>query len=226
MSKRQPWKVLLTLAAALTLFATGYAYSQGTIAFVGDGIIHSKDGGFMFPDGTVQASAAAGGVESLEAIRRLSVNQGRYDNRIPEFTHSAAYVEICFVGGSILVDENDADDPTAGGSCEVGDVGWIIERSERTAMDWTAAKAECLKIGMRLPEVFEYQLTCDNAAMIGIIDMGNNYEWSSNQAIVDFDGHIGPVVVTLGNGTCYAANMGRVASTSVIRDSLNYRCAL
>ncbi len=218
---------VLALACVLSTSSSAQA-AEPSVAFSADGIVQSNSGGFMFPDGTLQETAAGAATtqDLLDAIRHQSVNQGIYDNRISDFTHDRAFVEICFKAGTMKVDEDDADTSTTGGNCDPGDVGWVIERTERTTATWTDAKATCLEMGMRLPEPFEYQLTCDNAAMIGIIDMTDNYEWASNSSIANYLNQNRSFAATLGGGSCNYGSTGAVAGIDGTRTSKAYRCGL
>lgn len=113
----------------------------------------------------------------------LSANTGQYANRIERVRPAVAYTEICFVDGEVDYDEHNANERTNGGDCAPGDLGWIIEQNERSAECWDAAKAECLKAEMRLPEPFEFKFACDSASTFGLADMTGNFEWASNTAL-------------------------------------------
>ncbi|MFW6012435.1 MAG: hypothetical protein ACOC92_01855 [bacterium] len=236
MTSRAPTRALVLTAVflllAASLFAGGTSRQQQTtaVAFSADGAVESTTGGFLFPDGSLQQSAASGGEGALAASRRLSVNDGLYDNRIPDFSHSRAYIEICFVGGAMEIDENDAGTSTAGGDCAPGDRGWVIERVERPSLHWSAAKAECLKHGMRLPELFEQQVTCREAELIGIVDMTDNWEWVSNTArpLILFEpltqGNIVPALG--GGGDCEHESALWTSHEESTGNVQNFRCAL
>jgi len=62
-------------------------------------------------------------------------------------------------------------------------VGFCIEKNERPAQSWTNAIRTCLSVGKRLPEPFEWQVACDNAATLGLSNMTTGFEWASNFAI-------------------------------------------
>jgi len=55
--------------------------------------------------------------------------------------------------------------------------GFIIEREERPALNWSQAVEQCLLDGLRLPEVYEFLIACHNLGLPGIQD---NYEWVGN----------------------------------------------
>jgi hypothetical protein len=236
LSTHEKYRIVLVPLALVSVFAAGYIGNQASSAaaapsraFTAAGIIHSTDGGFQFPDGTIQVSAATNAAASQEliaAVRRLSVNQGLYDNRVPDLTHNRSSVEICFKAGALDFDENDAGIGTAGGDCEPGDVGWIIERDERPESVWTDAKAACLMVGMRLPEVFEYQLTCHNAVVLGIIDMQDDYEWVSNTAQIDTVDLTEVTSAVLGLDGCNQGGGGALARPDGFQNNFNFRCAL
>lgn len=182
--------------------------------------------GFRFPDGTLQLSAAEIGNGS-------TVHQGIYGNTIADFTPPQAYTEICFKNGGVSSDIHNADEPTAGGSCVPGDIGWIYERFERDAgvdTTWTNARIACLNDGMRLPEPFEWIATCEMAASLAIVDMSDDWEWGSNSVTMirrsydsgpDFASLIVPI---LGNGSCTFATEGNLARNDGDSSTFKYRC--
>ena len=225
--------LVLCLAVALAAcFAPAVSTQQtASVALSADGVVQSKAGGFQFPDGTVQQTVASGGTEAAQAARRLSLNTGLYDNRIPTFTHHLAFVEVCFKDGTMLIDQNEASTSTAGGNCEPGDRGWIIEREERSSRFWSAAKANCLMVGMRLPELFEQQVTCLEAATTGIVDMTDDWEWMSNtvqpETLSVGDSFIGMMAAALGGGGDCERSMGLwIGNQASGGNQLPFRCAL
>lgn len=185
-SLRKTFSFFVTLLLpTLLLFwgARDRALAQDSTSISSDGVIEARSGGLRFPDGTLQSTAAAGAEETtdaLESARGLSASQGLYDNRIPDFAHSLAFVEICFRDGALLVDQNAAGDDTTGGDCSPGDVGWILEQDNRAETDWTSAKATCLQHGMRLPEIWEIHFSCRHQDAIGLLTSVDRNEWTSN----------------------------------------------
>ncbi len=169
-----------------------------------------------FPDGSVQTSAALGGGS-------FSANNGIYENRIVDFTPPNAFTEICIKNGGVQYDVHSVSESTAGGQCVPGDLGWVIERDERPALSWTLARMECLKVGMRLPEAFEYQFSCLDAVVFGLSDMTDDPEWASNTARDAYNGRHGVGVNVLGGGSCGIASWGWVGSTNG-STSNSYRC--
>lgn len=173
--------------------------------------------GFRFPDATVQTTAAAGA--------STTANVGLYANTIVDFAPPNAYTEICIKGGAIAFDIHDASEPTSGGNCLPGDVGWIIERFERSAgaaVKWYVARLECLKSGMRLPEAFERTVACADAVLFAISDMEDDWEWSTNTVVPE------PAVagaLLAGNGGCDLGGLGSALSSAGPVDSFQYRCA-
>lgn len=225
-SCRSHWAAA-TIGLMLVAAAPVVAASPGAeVGMVVDGVVKSEAGGFQFPDGSVQESAATESGEVLDAVQPLSVTGALYDNRVPDFTHAAAFIEVCFKGGEQLVDENDAGSSTAGGNCLPGDVGFIMEREERPAAAWYRAKSNCLKRGMRLPETFEYKLVCWQASSIGIVDMENDWEWASNQSLVTphGSGGGGSIVPLLGGGSCRIGHIGWIARADDVHAAYAYRC--
>ena len=167
---------------------------------------------------------AAGGVR--DSVYSMTANDGMYDNRIADMTPPLAYTEVCFKGGSTQYDYHAVSESTAGGNCLPGDVGFIIERDQRTGAMWVAARQNCLNFGMRLPEPFEWQLSCNNRATWNIWSMTNgNYEWASNSAqVIPVDLLRAVVVINFGN-TCGRAGTGTIAfSTGDNQGIKTYRC--
>lgn len=190
-----------------------------------DGPIETRAGGFAFPDGTVQTTAAS--TAPGDRIGQ-SANQGLYDNRIVEMAPPLAYVEICFKDGDFDFDiHTNGGDGTSGGACAPGDIGWLIERDERVADTWSEARAECLMDGMRLPEPFEYQFSCVREALLALVNMTVNVEWTGNTALVGHDNN-GPALVApaMGADGCDQGSFGRIAQTPPSGSAVGaYRCA-
>jgi hypothetical protein len=133
----------------------------------------TSDTGIRFPDGSVQVTANGG----------VSANAALYSNTIADFSPPNAYTEVCIKSGQTMFDIHQSGEPTAGGNCEPGDIGWVIERFERnsgTATSWAEARLDCLADRMRLPEVFGWQVTCENATDFAVSDMEDDGEWTSN----------------------------------------------
>ena len=193
---------------------------QGDTAVTGDVSVTgevSSNTGYRFPDDTVQASAA----ETTGA----SANLGLYNNRIADISPPLAYTEICIKDEQVMSDIHGTGEPTAGGSCLPGDLGWIIERFERgSAATWTTARMECLKNGMRLPEPFEWQFACINSGEFAISDTTDNHEWASNStnALATSVGWVFASV--MGNGSCSHGTFQSVASTNGTSNVHAYRC--
>src|SRR5262249_34727809 len=104
--------------------------------------------------------------------------------------------------------------------------GYCIEKAERTAATWEAARDTCAANKKRLPEPGEYKFACANAA--GLSDMTDDFEWVSNFPITisEYSATFGIVVPKLGLGTCYRASYDYVgwSSGSGAQGSLPYRC--
>ena len=187
--------------------------------------------GVRFSDGTLQTSAP-----SVSEVESLTANQGLYSNRVPAMTPNLAYTEICFVDGSMAFDLHEGGESTTGGNCEPGDLGWIIERSEREGGDdltWSDARLGCLLDGMRLPEPFEWQVACDHEATLGLSGFTSGAEWASNfVAGSSLSDNAGPAVVVLGEsgGTnggqgCNFGGHGFLARVMFgTRNQHQYRC--
>ncbi len=213
-----------TLPAGVDLVGPGGITLDGPTAVTGSltvaGILESTIGGILFPDGTVQTTAAT-------TSGAQTANSGLYNNRIPDFTPPQPYSEICFKAGSVQSDIHAISESPAGGLCEPGDLGWIIERDERTAATWEAARVQCLLQGMRLPEPFEWRVSCVDAATFGLNDMTGNAEWASNAAIpLVTTSSVGIGATIFGFSTCSSASFSWVGRGTPSSESEAYRCLL
>ncbi len=104
-------------------------------------------------------------------------------------------------------------------------LGFCIEKNERTAAVWTDAIRTCLSLGKRLPEPWEWQVACDAAGSLGIINMTNNWEWASNFAMPMYTGsYYGVGAPVFGYGGCNYASWRWVGYHSGSRDSPPFRC--
>lgn len=187
------------------------------------GVVESTTGGMRFPDGTLQITAATGICGSNERA-------GLYDNRIPDVTPPEPYSEVCFKSGSVLSDVHTISESTAGGSCVPGDLGWIIERDQRTAAAWDAARVECLLIGMRLPEPFEWRISCVDAPTFGLNDMTGDWEWASNVALPirspTGSASAGVGASTFGSVNCASGSNSWIGNSVHANNQHSFRCVL
>ena len=104
-------------------------------------------------------------------------------------------------------------------------VGFCIEKNERTIRFWSVAVQNCLAVGKRLPEPFEWQTACDQAGTLGLNDMKNNWEWASNFPLPMYDGSkFGIGVTVFGNGGCGSGLYTWLAYTTQNRSSQAFRC--
>jgi hypothetical protein len=167
-------------------------------------------------------------LERAEALQEqlggTTPNNGLYSNRIVLMSPSADYTEVCFKSGSTSYDAHTAGQSTAGGNCVPGDVGFIIERSERSANYWELAKQTCLQQGMRLPEPFEWKLSCKNTATWGLSGMTGNDEWESNSGILLSNGGSGMFTSVAGASGCAYSGYGWISSGAVAENSNAFRC--
>lgn len=173
--------------------------------------------GFRFPDGSVQVTAGS-------SSSGVTANAGLYRNMIADFTPPNAYTEICIKAGVVTSDIHAAGEPTSGGNCLAGDTGWVIERFERSdgATSWASARLECLKNGMRLPEVFEWQVSCADAALFALSDMTSDREWTSN-ATASVNGS-NLLAASLGDGSCINGAGITVANSISTQSTARFRC--
>ncbi len=203
----------------------GDVRANGALSVQGE--VESTAGGFRFPDGSVQTTASGGAL--AEQIGSLSPNLGLYSNRIPDISHGPSYVEVCFNGGPPWIDQHVSGGATAGGYCQPGDVGWIMETYERTAETWEMAKERCLEFGMRLPEPFEFKYCCKRAVSLGIPDLANGYEWAGNTATLLSITEGGPsdrhgLAAPLFGAGCNYAVIGWIAVINGEESSYSFRC--
>lgn len=221
----------------------GTRMAGASITLSGDGIVEGRlqiSGevesavGVRFPDGTVQTSA------NLTDLGSLTANDGLYNNRIVLMTPPNDYTEVCIVDGQLLFDLHLGGESTVEGTtqnCNPGDVGWLIERTERNGgavSSWSEARLGCLLDGMRLLEPFEWQVACDREAMFGIsvgeLSGDTEAEWASNHADESALSHrAGAAAITFGKsdeGTgCTFGGIGFLARVPGNVVPHQYRCA-
>ena len=148
-------------------------------------------------------SQSASGQSAVQTLRSMSANQGHYSNQIAAEAPALPYTEVCFDGSGWLSDSHPGGESPVGGQCSPGDIGWMIEHQERGPRTWSEAKAACLRDGMRLPEPFEFKVSCQNALSFGLAEMANNDEVVSNTAHYVWTGvHLALAVPRLGDGSC------------------------
>ncbi len=109
-----------------------------------------------------------------------------------------------------------------------GEWGFCIEKSERTALNWLAARQACIDIGKRLPESSEFQHACNinTSASLGLTNMTNNWEWASNFTVSEnwsYYGVAGMNAPLMGNGACNKSTPGLSAGTGAV-EAWTFRC--
>jgi hypothetical protein len=106
-----------------------------------------------------------------------------------------------------------------------GSVGYCIEKNERSEKHWEDAKQACASLGKRLPEIFEWKFACQNASSLGLSNMTNNWEWSSNFALPKTNGsYTGSGAQLAGNGNCARTNWYWVGNNIGYEYSYSFRC--
>ena len=85
-------------------------------------------------------------------------------------------------------------------------------------------KKTCLENGMRLPEPYEYKVSCVDAATFGLSSMTGNWEWSSNFALPKFNINGGVGVAVMGGSGCNYAGWDWVGKSDGIQGSAAFRC--
>lgn len=180
------------------------------------GSIESQSGGYVFPDGTVQVTAST--------TEGTTANQGLYGNRIVDMVPPQPFTEVCFKQGQRFVDIHAVSETTVGGACLPGDLGWIIERDQRSSEKWSSARASCLLDGLRLPEPFEWLYSCDEAGDLGLNSMIGDWEWTSNSSIPIIVSASGIAVSTAGLSSCGHGNWGWAGKSDGDENVYSYRC--
>ena len=230
----QCWCLLLLIACALPAqdeiqqvtfdeIPAGTTFSSSSpITMQGDVLVAGEveaSGGYRFPDGTLQTTA--------EGAVGSSANLGLYANRIIAFSPPLAFTEVCLKSGSVLVDIHSVGESTTGGSCVPGDLGWLIERDELSALTWASARMTCLLVGMRLPEPFELSYSCENDGVLALNSMTDNNEWASNSATtaLSTSSTHGVAVPSIGGGGCERGQRSWIARSSTNGgEVLAFRC--
>lgn len=203
------------------------AASTSSVTANNDGSIVERQEFLAGQIGTPTAVPASGAPaqDLLNQSGSMTANSGMYSNRIVLMTPPAAYTEVCFKSGTTSYDAHSVSESTSGGNCVPGDIGYLIEKAERTANYWELAKQTCLQYGMRLPEPFEWKLACKNAATWSLSTMTDNWEWESNFALPLYNGSsVGVGVAVAGNGGCQYATWGWVGYSTGIETSYVFRC--
>lgn len=182
------------------------------------GVVESAAGGFRYPDGSLQITAAG-------ASEGFSANAGMYANRIADFVPSLPFSEICFKNGQVFGDIHVTSETTRGGDCVPGDLGWVMERNQRAVALWENARVACLLEGMRLPEPFEYIYSCRNAGVYGLNGMTGDWEWSSNSTMmIRINTANGLLGIIAGGGNCNSSSIGWVGNSNNGAESYFFRC--
>ncbi len=156
----------------------------------------------------------------------MTANSGMYNNRIISMNPPAAYTEVCFKSGSTYYDARSAGVATGGGNCSVGDIGFVIETNERSANTWELARQACTQINMRFPELFEWKLSCKNAATWSLSTMTTNDEWTSNTASTVYipGSYAGVATMVSGAGSCLRTSIYWINQNTATEGSANFRC--
>lgn len=105
--------------------------------------------------------------------------------------------------------------------------GFCIEKSERTADTWEDARDACASLKKRLPEPGEWKFACAHGTSLS--NMTDDYEWASNflgnaEYGLSGTGYYGYGAIRIGDGNCYTASIGWMATSTSIEESLPFRC--
>ena len=207
------------------------AFDSGSVVANNDGSIVERSEFVGNQIGTTTGTPVSGvpspSIQDIDGS--LTANGGMYSNRIILMTPPAAYTEVCFKNGTTTYDIHAASASTSGGNCVPGDIGYVIEKNERTASSWKLAKQTCLQNGMRLTEPFEWGLACTNAATWSLTAMTGNWEWASNFSLpfIVYDGiyYNGVGSAIFGGTSCSYAGFDAVGNYYGNEASYVFRCA-
>ena len=165
-----------------------------------------------------------GAQTSVATLRSTTSNDGLYSNTIFDGTPPRPYTEVCFVDGAVRSDVHYVSEPTDGGNCLPGDIGWIIERDERPDLVWFDAKMTCLLDEMRLPEPFEWAFSCNRQDELGLHDMTGNIEWGSNSSHMTRNGREPGAPDRLQAGTVGKFDCSTTGAGRIYHSQNQYRC--
>jgi len=106
------------------------------------------------------------------------------------------------------------------------DLGFCIEKAERSAAEFNVARQTCAALGMRLPETVEWTQACLKAPS-GLVDMTGDWKWSSNFTFGISDataGGNGLHVMVSGYNNCRHSVVGEVFGGTASAYSYAFRC--
>jgi len=161
----------------------------------------------------------------LDTLRSLTSDGGMYSNQIVSMTLTTPFAELCWPAGSVETDQHPAGGSTVGGNCNVGDIGWVIEQQQRPESIWDSARYDCQRNNMRLPEPFEFMISCRHATQLGLVDIVGDWEWASNSTFTEMkDGVVGIAAMSMGQDSCMSGAWNWVANKEGFGSSDPYRC--
>ena len=104
-------------------------------------------------------------------------------------------------------------------------LGFCIEKNERSAAVWVAAKKACADDGKRLPEPSEWQQAC-KVNPSGITNMTDDWEFASNIPYMEYmgSGVLDLQVIRMGGGGCTYANSVVVGRNTGGEETFVFRC--
>lgn len=92
-------------------------------------------------------------------------------------------------------------------------IGYCIEIYQHPAEEWEYARDTCLQEGKRLPEVAEFQFACEQSALLGLNNMTDDLEWSSNFYTATGSEKTSPLMVPVaGLGGCNTGIYSAIAT--------------
>ena len=154
-------------------------------------------------------------------------NTSPYNNKITSIIPSHSYMEICFRGNDVHIDENPAGKSPEGGFCTPGDTGLIVEKFLRLQTRWFKANEICLQEGMRLPGQREWQWICQISSKLRI-RIGAEWEWTYHTRPISKmrgNNHIkGVGVYVFGKDSCLSSELHLMAYDTGFGNTASFRC--
>ena len=159
-------------------------------------------------------------------------------NYVKNISPPLDYIVVCFKDGQTFSYQSKGGIPVGqeeNNICNVGDIGFIIEKNVRNASTWAEAMMTCRQHGMRLPSEFEWQISCFYQDRWFVNDMKKNPEWASNTTFpIIHHGNWGTAAIIMGgkedDGGCEVGSWNFTSYVSKLATDKSFqqhfRCAL
>ena len=69
----------------------------------------------------------------ISSLQSLTVNQGMYNNKIPNEKFADSVTEVCFTSQGVKLDQNETGADLTGGHCKPGDNGFVMQKNENNS---------------------------------------------------------------------------------------------